>query len=99
MANVLRAVGRIDEATKLTSDVMTRYPTVYSEEHPFNHGCIGNLALLRRLLGDTKGARELNEKALMGLVFRLWLRPSLLSHHRDQSRYRPVHPGRTGGHT
>ena len=36
-------------------------------EHPYNFGCNGNLALLRRLTGDVAEARRLNEIALAGL--------------------------------
>jgi len=47
------------------------YPEVYGPGHPYNFGCNGNLALLRRLGGDAVEARRLNELALAGLDQRL----------------------------
>ena len=45
-----------------------RYPGVYGEDHPYNYGCLSNLALLRRVTGDPAAARALDEQALAGLT-------------------------------
>jgi tetratricopeptide (TPR) repeat protein len=67
LTNILRTVGQLDEATKLAEDTVDRYPGVYGPDHPYNHGCAGNLALLLRERGDLANARQLNEKCLAGL--------------------------------
>src|SRR5690606_5480744 len=40
---------------------------VYTSEHPYNHPCAGNLALLRRVPGAPEVPRKTNEHALTGL--------------------------------
>ena len=69
-SNLLRTISedRNDEALKLAESTVARYPGVYGEDHPFNYGCMSNLALLRRVTGDAVKARELDEEALAGMT-------------------------------
>jgi tetratricopeptide (TPR) repeat protein len=73
LSNLLRTAGREyhPEALSLAVDTVARYPGVYGEDHPYNYGCLSNLALLRRETGDLDRARELDEQALAGLDARL----------------------------
>jgi tetratricopeptide (TPR) repeat protein len=71
VTNTQRTNGLLDEALALAESTVAQYPKVYGPEHPFNYGCTGNLALLRRITGDPAGARTLNEFALGGLENRL----------------------------
>jgi tetratricopeptide (TPR) repeat protein len=71
LTNVQRTNGLIDDALKLAESTVAKYPDIYGPDHPFNYGCIGNLALLRRVAGDPAEARRLNEFALGGLDARL----------------------------
>lgn len=73
LANVLRTMGRTDEALKLAENVVERYKTIYGPDHPYTHACAGNLALMRRQSGDTESARQLDEESLAGLEARLGL--------------------------
>lgn len=69
-SNLLRTISDAyhAEALALAESTVERYPGVYGAEHPYNYGCMSNLALLRRVTGDADGARELDEKALEGLA-------------------------------
>jgi len=73
LSNLLRTVGREnhEEALSLAERTVTRYPGVYGDDHPYNYGCLSNLALLRRETGDPAAALELDERALAGLDSRL----------------------------
>jgi tetratricopeptide (TPR) repeat protein len=71
LTNVQRTNGLIDDALALAESTVAQYPRVYGPDHPFNYGCTGNLALLRRITGDPAEARRLNEIALNGLDARL----------------------------
>jgi tetratricopeptide (TPR) repeat protein len=73
LSNLLRTLGEEyhDEALKLAESTVSLYPAVYGGGHPYIYGCVGNLALLRRITDDPKGARRLNEEALAGLDARL----------------------------
>jgi hypothetical protein len=71
VSNVLRTTGDIDQALALAASTVEIYPAVYGPVHPYNYGCMGNLAVLRRLAGDSAEARRLNEAALAGLDGRL----------------------------
>jgi hypothetical protein len=44
---------------------------LYGCSAPYNYGCVGNVALLRRVTGDPAGASEMNAEALAGLDARL----------------------------
>jgi tetratricopeptide (TPR) repeat protein len=70
VSNLLRTISedRHPEALALAESTVARYPGVYGPDHPYNYGCQSNLALLKRVTGDPKGARELDEKALEGLA-------------------------------
>jgi tetratricopeptide (TPR) repeat protein len=72
MSNMLRSIDEKHhpESLELAESVVERYPRAYGRygaEHPYNYGCWGNLALLKRITGNPQEARELNEKALKGL--------------------------------
>lgn len=69
MSNLLRTIDTSyhREALTLAESTVERYPAAYGESHPYNYGCMSNLALLKRVTGDPAAARELDEKALKGL--------------------------------
>jgi tetratricopeptide (TPR) repeat protein len=69
-SNLLRTVSDAHhgEALALAESTVARYPGVYGENHPYNYGCLSNLALLRRVTGDADTARALDEQALEGLT-------------------------------
>jgi tetratricopeptide (TPR) repeat protein len=69
LANMLRASSDVyhAEALELAEATVHRYPQAYGPEHPYNYGCLGNLALLKRITGDAAEARRLNSDALYGL--------------------------------
>ena len=69
--NIQRVLGHNSVALELAETTAEEYPSVYGAEHPYNYGCIANLALLRRLSGDLHEAHRLNEEALAGLDARL----------------------------
>jgi tetratricopeptide (TPR) repeat protein len=73
LSNMLRTISEEyhAEALALAQDTVSRYPAAYGPEHPYNYGCIGNVALLKRVTGDVNEARELNTQALAGLDARL----------------------------
>lgn len=72
LSNMLRTISdeHHAEAMELAEDTVSRYPAAYGAEHPYNYGCVGNLALLKRR-GDPGEARKLNSEALTGLESRL----------------------------
>lgn len=72
-SNLLRTISEAHhgEALALAEATVTRYPAVYGEKHPYNYGCLSNLALLRRVTGDPVTARALDEQALDGLTMGL----------------------------
>lgn len=67
LCNILRTVDRAPEALTLAKKTVDSYPPVYGPDHPYNHGCTSNYALLLRVTGDAAGARILNEACLAGL--------------------------------
>jgi tetratricopeptide (TPR) repeat protein len=73
LSNLLRSTSEEyhPEALDLAESVAARYTRAFGAEHPYNYGCQGNLALLKRATGDAVAARELDEKALAGLDARL----------------------------
>jgi tetratricopeptide (TPR) repeat protein len=73
LANLLRTLGPEyhAEALALAQSIAAQYPSVYGENHPYNYGCVGNLALISRVTNDPQGARRLDERALAGLDARL----------------------------
>jgi tetratricopeptide (TPR) repeat protein len=70
LSNLLRTISDDyhGEALDLAEEMADRYPRVYGEKHPYNFGCMSNLALLRRVTGNSAAALELDEKALAGLT-------------------------------
>jgi len=70
VSNLLRTIGDEyhGEALALAESTVARYPSVYGEDHPYNYGCLSNLALLKRVTGDPATAREFDERALEGLT-------------------------------
>ena len=70
VSNLLRTISekRHREALALGESTMARYPGAYGEHHPYNYGCLSNLALLKRVTGDLVTARALDEQALAGLT-------------------------------
>jgi tetratricopeptide (TPR) repeat protein len=73
MSNLLRTISDSyhGEALALAETTVARYPSVYGEEHPYNYGCLSNLALLKRTTGAPDEARALDEQALAGLAVSL----------------------------
>jgi tetratricopeptide (TPR) repeat protein len=70
LSNLLRTMSEANhaEALALAEETVGRYPRVYGPTHPYNFGCLSNLALLRRYTGDAAAAREIDERALQGLT-------------------------------
>jgi tetratricopeptide (TPR) repeat protein len=70
LSNLLRATDETyhGEALALAESTVKRYPRAYGENHPYNYGCMSNLALLRRVTGEPAKARTLDEEALQGLT-------------------------------
>jgi Tetratricopeptide repeat/NB-ARC domain len=71
LINVRRVLGQSEKVVALAEDTVTQYAQVYGSEHPYTYGCMGDLALLLRMTGDTARARELDQRALDGLDARL----------------------------
>jgi tetratricopeptide (TPR) repeat protein len=70
LSNLLRTTSDDyhDEALALAEATVSRYPRVYGPNHPYRFGCMTNLALLRRIIGDPATARDIDEQALLGLT-------------------------------
>lgn len=71
LSNIQWTIGQTDQALTLAAATVDNYAAIYGAKHPYNYGCIGNLAVLRRLTGDYVEAHRLNETALAGLDARL----------------------------
>jgi tetratricopeptide (TPR) repeat protein len=73
VSNLLRTTNEEHhpEALALAESTASRYPQVYGDDHPYNYGCIANLALLKRVTGDYDEAQRLSTQALNGLDGRL----------------------------
>jgi len=71
LSNALRTVGQFTEALTLAEQAAGAYADVYGHDHPYNFGCRGNLALMRRVTRQPEEARRLDEDALAGLTARL----------------------------
>ena len=46
---VTAAMGQTAPALELATATAAKYPDIYGGDHPYNYGCAGNLAVLRRL--------------------------------------------------
>jgi hypothetical protein len=70
VSNLLRTISedRHPEALALAESTVARYPGAYGPDHPYNYGCMSNLALLKRVTGNPDEARKLDEQALAGLT-------------------------------
>ncbi|MBV9382730.1 MAG: tetratricopeptide repeat protein [Streptosporangiaceae bacterium] len=71
LTNIQRTSSQVAEALALTAETLEQYRKIYGPDHPYCHGCAGNLALLYRVNGDPETARTLNEQALTGLSEKL----------------------------
>ncbi|MFC5819493.1 FxSxx-COOH system tetratricopeptide repeat protein [Nonomuraea harbinensis] len=61
LVNAYREARRIDEAMPIAELTTLAYAHVYGTDHPYAHGCRGNLALLMRLAGEHAKAHDLHE--------------------------------------
>ena len=52
---------------ELADKTADAYRWVYGEDHPYYYGCLGNLALMRRVTNHPEEARRLDQDALAGL--------------------------------
>ncbi len=52
LGNIQRAIGLTGDALGIAEIIADRYPGIHGDDHPYNYGCIGNLALLQRVTGD-----------------------------------------------
>ena len=70
MSNLMRATGVSyhEKALELAEVTAERFTAVYGASHPYNYGCMTDLALLKRVTGDAVAARELDQEALQGLA-------------------------------
>ena len=70
LSNLLRATDERyqTEALDLAEKTAAMYPAVYGPQHPYNFGCMGNVALMRRVTGNPEGARQLDQEAYEGLL-------------------------------
>jgi tetratricopeptide (TPR) repeat protein len=73
LSNLLRSISEAQhrEALELAESIVERYPRAYGRRHPYYYGCLGNLAVLKRVTGDAEAAQELNRQALAGLSDRI----------------------------
>jgi len=70
MSNLMRAtdVSYHAKALELAVAAADRTAVVYGASHPYNYGCITNVALLKRVTGNPADARELDQRAIQGLT-------------------------------
>lgn len=61
LINAYREARRVEAAVPVAELVTLAYGKINGPDHPYTHGCRGNLALLMRLLGEHERARELHE--------------------------------------
>jgi tetratricopeptide (TPR) repeat protein len=71
LTNIQRASAETEDALVLLQDTAGYYRDIYGPDHPYYHGCLGNIALLHRVNGDPALARRTNEEALAGLNTKL----------------------------
>jgi len=73
MSNLMRAtdVSYHEKALELAEATVGRFAAVYGAGHPYYYGCMANLAVLKRVTGDTAEALELDQEAFRGLTTRL----------------------------
>jgi len=70
MSNLMRTtdVSYHEKALELADATAKRFAAVYGANHPYNYGCLTDLALLKRVTGDAATARQLDQEALQGLT-------------------------------
>jgi hypothetical protein len=70
MSNLMRSTDESyhEKALELAQATAARVAAVYGASHPYNYGCMTNLAVLKRVTGDAAEARELDQEALEGLT-------------------------------
>jgi hypothetical protein len=73
LSNLMRSINRSyhQKALDLAEITAERVSAVYGASHPYNYGCMTNVALLKRATKDAAGARQLDQQALDGLTARL----------------------------
>ena len=73
LSNLMRSTNKSyhQEALDLAEVTAERVSAVYGASHPYNYGCMTNVALLKRATKDAAGARQLDQQALDGLTARL----------------------------
>ncbi len=71
LTNIQRTSSEVVKALTLSEAATEQYGVLYGRDHPYYHGCVGNVALLYRVNGHLERARELNERALVGLDAKL----------------------------
>lgn len=69
--NSMRTNGVIAPALELADATARAYPAVYGDDHPYYYGCLGNLALMRRVVGEKDEALRMNQRAFEGLIRRV----------------------------
>jgi tetratricopeptide (TPR) repeat protein len=69
-SNLMRStdVSHHEQALELAEVTTERVAAVYGASHPYYYGCLINVALLKRAIGDNAGARELDQRAFRGLA-------------------------------
>ena len=67
LTNIQRTSGQVEEALTLMEATVENYQQIYGPEHPYFHGCIGNLAMLHRVNDDPAAAQGYSRQALTGL--------------------------------
>jgi tetratricopeptide (TPR) repeat protein len=69
MSSLMRTtdVSYHEKAMELAEATVDRFAAVYGASHPYYYGCLTNFALLKRVAGNPAAARELHQKALLGL--------------------------------
>jgi tetratricopeptide (TPR) repeat protein len=71
LTNIQRASAETEDALVLLQETAGHYRDIYGPDHPYYHGCLGNIALLHRVNGNAPLARTVNEEALAGLNSKL----------------------------
>ena len=89
LSNIQRTMGQIAQALELAESTANAYPGVYGEDHPYNYGCMGNLAMMRRLAGDLADGPPTQRAGPGGARREGDPRPLLPAHRRGQPRKRP----------
>ena len=84
LSNIQCVLGQTDQALELAAATAEEYPYVYGPDHPYNFGCMGNLAMLRQ----AEGGRGRGTSAQRDSPGRTGCpadpQPSLLPHRRRQ---------------